>query len=362
MTFRTLVCSIALALGCLAQQSLADEAIYRVGKTVVSLQVVELAEKAEKCAASGDFQAAARGFEAASLLAPKCPELHTNLASMYLHLNKYAQCISECQKALALNPDDASAWQTAAPAYQLHGELEKSAQAYRKYLALTPQGRGRQAYIEALKDVEGELKRRKLVPMGSDAADYFADVIPKGVFCWAKERMPLKVFIDDGAGVPGFRKEFIAIMKKSFTEWAEASNGKVSIMFVPSKNGCDISCSWTSDRSKFAAADEAGHASQDVYDDGVHHADIVMACKSMNYRVVSDESLHSNCLHEIGHALGLRGHSRRAEDIMFNYSAANEQSAVALTKRDAATIQTLYDHKFEIWPQTQRRPTKSSGH
>ena len=48
------------------------------------------------------------------------------------------------------------------------------------------------------------------------------------------------------------------------------------------------------------------------------------------------------CLHEIGHALGMHGHSPNNHDVMF--LAATPEPIAKLSDRDKATIRKIYQH------------------
>ncbi len=48
------------------------------------------------------------------------------------------------------------------------------------------------------------------------------------------------------------------------------------------------------------------------------------------------------CLHEIGHALGLNGHSPNSNDIMYCSETGSESRRPQLTVRDLATLKKLY--------------------
>jgi hypothetical protein len=57
-------------------------------------------------------------------------------------------------------------------------------------------------------------------------------------------------------------------------------------------------------------------------------------------RFTSLETLYATMLHEMGHALGLGGHSPVAADVM--YRRVVESSRAGLTERDRATLRALY--------------------
>jgi hypothetical protein len=54
----------------------------------------------------------------------------------------------------------------------------------------------------------------------------------------------------------------------------------------------------------------------------------------------SDDAIKETCLHELGHALGLNGHSPNASDIM--HFVQSFRQLPALTRRDKNTIARLY--------------------
>jgi hypothetical protein len=66
----------------------------------------------------------------------------------------------------------------------------------------------------------------------------------------------------------------------------------------------------------------------------------VYVLTSLFGRSFSDTYTYKTCLHEVGHALGLQGHSRTASDIMF--ATLNPYQVPYLTERDGNTIDALY--------------------
>ena len=325
---------------------LAQESMVKVGNSVISEEAAKFVERGTQLSSKQDYEGAVKAFREAVKLAPEAPELHVNLASVLYRTGKFAETVSECNKAINVNPKDPFVWSIAGPAYQMLGQLEQAIGAYKRCVELSPpQSADHKRYLEAVHGMESELKSRQSLPPGNPN-NYLAEVTWDGVHCWAKDKMPLKVFLADGKSLAGFRPEFDQVMRNSFGEWAAASNGKVAFTFVPSKQNSDIACTWSNDRSKFVQSGEAGQSIQTTCADGVLHADIVIACKTPDGQSITTEGMHGTCLHEIGHAIGLHGHSRQADDIMFNSDVLFRTTTATLTKRDAATIQALYELKF----------------
>jgi predicted Zn-dependent protease len=61
-------------------------------------------------------------------------------------------------------------------------------------------------------------------------------------------------------------------------------------------------------------------------------------------RPVNDNLIRSVSLHEVGHALGLTGHSRHPTDVMF-FSESLVDDKRELSARDRKTLVRLYSRK-----------------
>lgn len=100
----------------------------------------------------------------------------------------------------------------------------------------------------------------------------------------------------------------------------DASQAQVSVQFVPSLEGTLIGwTNWT-------------------YDGGgnIHHADTKIGVKGLD-----DGDIQWASAHEFGHAMGLNGHSKDFEDLMFATHILG--SAWNLTIRDDNTVKTAYE-------------------
>jgi predicted Zn-dependent protease len=131
----------------------------------------------------------------------------------------------------------------------------------------------------------------------------------------------------------------------------KASHHRLSYRLVTDPKQADLACTWTDDPAFLH--DEGNKVEQGVAQvfaetkpgaDGTKsilsaHVRILVLNRDTNASLTSDD-MKKTCLHEIGHALGIVGHSPSNKDVMF-YSNA---SAVwpALTKRDKATVLRIY--------------------
>ena len=62
----------------------------------------------------------------------------------------------------------------------------------------------------------------------------------------------------------------------------------------------------------------------------------------------SKEDIRETALHEIGHALGLAGHSLNPNDVMYFASASIERKISELSSRDKNTIRKLYANEHQV--------------
>ena len=181
------------------------------------------------------------------------------------------------------------------------------------------------------------------------ASDYFADVTAQsGVFKWPANKMPIRVQIKElsaaeASAVPGYRSNFPAIIKRCFEDWGRVSNNLVKFAFVDS-GSADIECFWTANANQFANSAEAGETKLSMSKSGkIVHGNIEILTVPMDATLpLTDNRLRKICLHEVGHALGLTGHTRNPDDIMFFTPVEIADLRTELKSRDINTLVRLY--------------------
>lgn len=142
---------------------------------------------------------------------------------------------------------------------------------------------------------------------------------------------------------PG-RATFPAMVQKCFSEWATASSGRIHFQMVASPSQADYVLSWSARQKEVREGTEAGLTTTDTYikDDGreyIEHAHTSVLTR-FDGHPLTDCEIAETCLHEIGHGLGIEGHSANPCDIM--YYAVSQRQCGHLTPRDANTIARLY--------------------
>ncbi len=179
----------------------------------------------------------------------------------------------------------------------------------------------------------------------AQSGDYLAEMGVDGFHRWPAQRFPLRVYIHDGRGVPGYKQSFSQIMSQAFQEWAQVSQGRITWMQVASPGEADIVARWSAAPRPRGGGVEAGVTETVTQIDprtgngSIRSAKITILTQLAG-RSFSDADMRKTALHEVGHSLGLEGHSRSRSDIMF--AAVNPAQVPYLKERDVNTINRLY--------------------
>lgn len=175
---------------------------------------------------------------------------------------------------------------------------------------------------------------------------------------WPDSAMPIRVYVAPFRWYEKSKQQesyaYNQMVFNAFDTWSQISKGKITFQQLASLDGSQIDLSWRRvDRKSLGHCEYLVNPQSLIYSaeikigisDGIIHA---------QYNDM-DEVKHT-ILHEIGHALGILGHSDGPDDIMF---VPHQYGVVDLSSRDIETINTLYDlptafdyrtmgHKFQL--------------
>lgn len=257
------------------------------------------------CFNKGDYQKATKSLETAVRQNPKNVNARYYLAQSYLQQKRVSDAADQYNRIILLAPtSDAS-------------KLSE------KGLSLIAQAR---AGIKTPALTNDDLSRYK---------DNYLDYVTTGgdeLMKWAS--FPVKVYIE-----PKKQKE---TCKQAFLQWENKTKKLVSFVFVPTIDDAQIILTFK-DKLETSGTKESyiAGASKPYYQGkNIAKSEIkILTVDPSTGGDIEDSFVFFATLHEIGHSLGMKGHSPNEKDVMY----AKASSAKAeLSQRDVNTISLFY--------------------
>lgn len=172
---------------------------------------------------------------------------------------------------------------------------------------------------------------------------------------WPQRKMPLQVYLPPPPqGWFADSDAVIEATRRAVTDWTDAAGpGLPSFVFVDKASDADIPIMWWDappNQSFASIAHCMWRIDFATRRFGVEN--VLVTARERDGTQVSAEDLHRTLLHEMGHALGIGGHSPNPEDIMYPWRDVKPGSLAAdwvlpsksreLTERDRETLRKLY--------------------
>lgn len=175
----------------------------------------------------------------------------------------------------------------------------------------------------------------------SNAANYVDDVLANGkIMRWNDETQRIKIYMASGNHIKGWNPEYAENFKRACLVWQGILNNKVKFEFVENASEpVDTVVTWHADRSIRAATTDT-----DILGNKLVKADIAFHLIDNSNQLYVPRAIYKLSLHELGHLLGISGHSRNPDDIMFPAATY----AIKPSVRDAATLLELYARPAQI--------------
>ncbi len=287
---------------------------------------------------AGDFKGAAEKFALAVQLDPDNAPIEGNYGYALMKLGKLDEAIIHLERSTKLNDGYPLAWANLGTTLAGKGDTQGAIKALEKYIALSPPSEE----IARVKAQVELLKTESTTTSGSATSnDYVSSITARNKLRWPKSRMPVTVFLKPGDGVAGFKPKYGELLKKAFSDWVSASKGSLTLEFVPSKDNASITTEWTTDTTGILNLSEGGDTKFRGDGEGLISTHIRLLTIDPKPQKLTPNIIRWITLHEVGHALGLLGHSTNPADIMF-HSCPPQDGFVDLTARDTATIEKFY--------------------
>ena len=176
----------------------------------------------------------------------------------------------------------------------------------------------------------------------------------KNIIRWSNDSFPLKVYLGKFENTPeNFKQTVISAFNKwartiDFIDFQFINNPDDANIIVQIENTPDNNCD--NGECKYTTGFTAPVTNQNI----LKQMKITIYDKTLNGDYVSQNKLYETSLHEIGHALGIMGHSYNPDDNMFsmeqgtNIYTQYRSDVHYLSTADKATIKLLYKLKADI--------------
>ncbi|MBX9569736.1 MAG: tetratricopeptide repeat protein [Candidatus Obscuribacterales bacterium] len=283
---------------------------------------------------------------AEDLACPKRDQSLLLLGEILIQEKRTNEAIPYIQKAISLNPNELDSYKALYEAYRRSGNMSEAIKTGKLLLQRFPNCSTCGDLKSWLAYVGSEHQSLSLATAsGASSLDnYFLETTATAAARWNLADMPIRVYIEPALKDSQWKPEYDTILKKAFQTWATASKNILSFQFVTSSKDAQIKCHWTSKADDLSESGEQGVARTSHVEHYLTHADVtILMADPRNSKVpVSTEIITKTCLHEIGHALGLSGHSPNPKDVMYFSEEDNGVKIVDLTTRDRKTIHMLY--------------------
>jgi len=276
--------------------------------------------------------------------------VHNDLGITLQQLGELQLALKEFQTTLSFKPDMPPALYGVANCYFQLGDIDRAADSLKDYLNKYPNMPNSDGARRMLISLQATPRLRD----DPSASDYYVSAITDKKAIWAMDRQPIKVFVEPGDKVAGYQPWFQQALLTAFDKWVAASNNRISWTLIAKKKKADIICRWVSSRDKFRnpAGAELGetilkYITDPRYPSQAYIKDVNMSLCTINLdgkTVMSDEQTAYLCLHEVGHALGIKSHSSNNNDVMFFMMKSH--LVTELSPRDKATILRLYSNSY----------------
>lgn len=300
-----------------------------------SPQVTELTNHAMVLSSSGNNEQAVELLKQAASIDPLSAVVHIDLAAAFNALRRPEDAMQESQIAMQLAPTDERPYVIFIDAAIKGNHLRDARSVGQMYLDRFRKGSARKRIARELKNTSGGVK----APPGAPD-NYLSLVTSNGKLVWPQSAMPLKVFIHPARNCRGFMPQYNNVLSDAFRSWEAASHGVVR--FVPANNPSEanIECRWTDDPRLLSASQEGGDAHCQSMNDSLIHVGITLVTYKKEVPMTPNV-IKFDCMHEIGHAIGIQGHSDSMQDIMY-YKVYTSVQNPHVSQRDANTLMLLY--------------------
>jgi len=300
-----------------------------------------------------EYDQAKAKLEESLQLDNKFPDALCALGTVMAHLGCKDDALECIKDSIALDPQLHAAYIALAGLYEAMGKLSEALDAYRQFLRRFPDNPNYAIVLSTTRLAEKEFTARNAPTRcpnvdGADGIhDYLTAAARDGLICWAKGSFPLRVYIKRPPGIVG-GVDPNKLLHQCLSEWTERTDGLIGFKETNSKENANIVIGWVTADGELAEDAEAGEARVKLLNNAIYSAEVAIDLRKPEQGMFAGK-LHTTILHELGHCLGLHGHSPNPDDVMY-FTELMTGPIAGLSSRDVKTVQLLYASTLSARP------------
>ncbi len=249
----------------------------------------------------------------------------------------YDKAAANLEHAIRISPKNVNARYYLAQTYLMQKRVNDAQQQYNRIIIIAPTSdaailsqKGLSLIRQSELGIVASTSRNGLEVYQDNYLNY---VTSDGeILKWAS--FPLNVYIEP--------KKQKVLAQKAFEQWQAKSNRLVNFNFVTSPANAQIWVDFKDSLETSSGGESyiAGFSKPYYQGDNIIKSEIhILVSDPDTKKELEDDFITFSTLHEIGHTLGLKGHSPNENDVM---SAVATEAKPALTQRDLNTLNIFY--------------------
>ncbi len=260
------------------------------------------------------------------------------------------EAIASFHQALSINPDLPDSLWSLAATLQSAGRTEEAIEVFRQFVSKYPKDSKASQGTAFISMIGSQAKQNKAIH--HSAEDYFDEAIGTNVLRWSDKDIPIKIYIANGNNVQGYQSSYAESLEDALKSWEEASQGRIKFERVNSADKASIDFIWSDNPKDVSNPAEGGEAYLRPVGNTLGAVRVVVLTVKIQQGLnLNDQLIRLICTHELGHALGIAGHSPSPGDIMYS-SLPLDYERLKVSERDAKTLRKLYATDLASVPHT----------
>lgn len=187
-----------------------------------------------------------------------------------------------------------------------------------------------------------------VAPPAAMASGDYADQLDKKIMRWNDQTLNILVHIEDGSGLPDWNPDNIRAVKAAFSQWEAAMGGRFRFLYMPDHRGTDVVVSWKGQHEAGDKSQEVGQNRTVTWGKYIAENNIELYLHQSQGYLYSPSNIQSVAVHEIGHMMGIKGHSNHRDDVMYPQTTFDlGDPPQQLSQRDINTMRLIYSRKAD---------------